>query len=405
MKIHIVQKGDSLWKIAEKYGVDFEEVKKLNTQLSNPDLIMPGMKIKVPSEGVLVRKEPTGQGPASEASPKHEHPYSKEKPKSVVDIEDTKPKEKQSVPYVPPMPQQHEDVYPKADTNDYYNVNQLFQPWSPPKPEEPEKYHFENTENEHYLQDQFPHQEAMNNMENANYPNMPNMPKAPDVGGLEEENIHHAVPNMPGPEPYYHHHHPVHFAPCPVPISPVLPGSGLCYPCYPAPHAYPVHQPYGYQPGFVSPAGYGHGGYENKHHENDDHHHYSQHHYPSYGAPYAPQYGAHAYGAPYGQMPYAPHYGGHMGGYGGPQAQSPYHYQPNVAHGYENAPQFKDHDDCGCDDDQHYPYPQGPGYPGAGAYGAPQMPYGGANPYGAGAFGPNQPAPNQMFGRPDEEED
>lgn len=23
-KIHIVQKGDSLWKIAEKYGVDFE---------------------------------------------------------------------------------------------------------------------------------------------------------------------------------------------------------------------------------------------------------------------------------------------------------------------------------------------------------------------------------------------
>ncbi|PRS02477.1 peptigoglycan-binding protein LysM [Bacillus atrophaeus] len=404
MKIHIVQKGDSLWKIAEKYGVDFEEVKKLNTQLSNPDLIMPGMKIKVPSGGVPVRKEPTGQGPASQASPKHEHPYSKEKPKSVVDIEDTKPKEKQSVPYVPPMPQQHEDGYPEADTNDYYNINQLFQPWSPPKPEEPEKYHFENTENEHYQQDQFPHQEAMNNMENANYPNMPNMPKAPDVGGLEEENIHHAVPNMPGPEPYYHHH-PVHFAPCPVPISPVLPGSGLCYPCYPAPHAYPVHQPYGYQPGFVSPAGYGHGGYENKHHENDDHHHYAQHHYPSYGAPYAPQYGAHAYGAPYGQMPYAPHYGGHMGGYGGPQAQSPYHYQPNVAHGYENAPQFKDHDDCGCDDDQHYPYPQGPGYPGAGAYGAPQMPYGGANPYGAGAFGPNQPAPNQMFGRPDEEED
>lgn len=58
MKIHIVQKGDSLLKIAEKYGVDIEEVKKLNTQLSNPDLIMPGMKIKVPSEGVPVRKEP-----------------------------------------------------------------------------------------------------------------------------------------------------------------------------------------------------------------------------------------------------------------------------------------------------------------------------------------------------------
>ncbi|MEC3434256.1 SafA/ExsA family spore coat assembly protein, partial [Bacillus cereus] len=46
MKIHIVQKGDTLWKIAKKYGVDFDTLKQTNTQLSNPDLIMPGMKIK-----------------------------------------------------------------------------------------------------------------------------------------------------------------------------------------------------------------------------------------------------------------------------------------------------------------------------------------------------------------------
>ncbi|PFR25799.1 hypothetical protein COK19_14295, partial [Bacillus cereus] len=56
MKIHIVQKGDTLWKIAKKYGVDFETLKKANTQLSNPDLIMPGMKIKVPSSSVHVKK-------------------------------------------------------------------------------------------------------------------------------------------------------------------------------------------------------------------------------------------------------------------------------------------------------------------------------------------------------------
>lgn len=49
MKIHIVQKGDTLWKIAEKYGVDFEELKKMNAHLSDPDYIMPGMKIKVPT--------------------------------------------------------------------------------------------------------------------------------------------------------------------------------------------------------------------------------------------------------------------------------------------------------------------------------------------------------------------
>ena len=48
VKIHIVQKGDTLWKLAKKYGVSFDELKKLNSQLSNPDLLMPGMKLKIP---------------------------------------------------------------------------------------------------------------------------------------------------------------------------------------------------------------------------------------------------------------------------------------------------------------------------------------------------------------------
>ncbi|MHC8522687.1 SafA/ExsA family spore coat assembly protein [Rossellomorea sp. H39__3] len=56
MKIHIVQKGDTLWKIAKKYGVNFEELKHMNAQLSNPDMIMPGMKIKVPTSGGTVKK-------------------------------------------------------------------------------------------------------------------------------------------------------------------------------------------------------------------------------------------------------------------------------------------------------------------------------------------------------------
>lgn len=57
LRIHIVQKGDTLWDIAKKYGVDFEELKSMNTQISSPDMIMPGMKIKVPGTAKHVKKE------------------------------------------------------------------------------------------------------------------------------------------------------------------------------------------------------------------------------------------------------------------------------------------------------------------------------------------------------------
>lgn len=80
-------------------------------------------------------------------------------------------------------------------------------------------------------------------------------------------------------------------------------------------------------------------------------------------------------------------------------------YQPAAAPGYMP---YKDHDDCGCDGD-HQPYFSAPGYSGLGAYGSPNMPYGTANPnpnpYSAGVSMPmaNQPSVNQMFGRPEEE--
>ncbi|WP_071460253.1 SafA/ExsA family spore coat assembly protein [Bacillus massilinigeriensis] len=90
MKIHIVQKGDTLWKIAKKYGVNFEELKQMNTQLSNPDMIMPGMKIKVPAAGGSVKKEAPisgggGKGTKINVGSKKEmpivdHPFAKEKP-------------------------------------------------------------------------------------------------------------------------------------------------------------------------------------------------------------------------------------------------------------------------------------------------------------------------------------
>jgi morphogenetic protein associated with SpoVID len=169
LKIHIVQKGDTLWKIAKKYGVDFEELKKMNSQLSNPDLIMPGMKIKVPSSGVPVKNEtkvsfsgkkemPKSEHPFAKEKPKQvmevtdtkpkempksEHPFAKEKPKQVMDVTDTKPKEvpkeKPSVPYVPPVPDIKQPAYPELDINNYYMLNmammpQAPQPQLPPKP-------------------------------------------------------------------------------------------------------------------------------------------------------------------------------------------------------------------------------------------------------------------------------
>lgn len=58
LKIHIVQKGDTIWEIAQQYGVNFEELKKLNSHLSSPDMIMPGMKIKIPVTSKQVKTSP-----------------------------------------------------------------------------------------------------------------------------------------------------------------------------------------------------------------------------------------------------------------------------------------------------------------------------------------------------------
>ncbi|WP_257959248.1 SafA/ExsA family spore coat assembly protein, partial [Bacillus sp. V3-13] len=147
MKIHIVQKGDTLWKIAKKYGVNFEELKKMNTQLSNPDMIMPGMKIKVPTSGGTIKKEAPLAGGKPEAKismgakkemPKVEHPLVKEKPQVSPVTEAPKPapapkkeapalekkqeplKETPKAPYTPKMPQ---PVIPEADMNQYYTLN------------------------------------------------------------------------------------------------------------------------------------------------------------------------------------------------------------------------------------------------------------------------------------------
>lgn len=413
MKIHIVQKGDSLWKISKKYGVDFQELKKLNSQLSNPDLIMPGMKIKIPSSGVPVK---TDHQKAKEMPKPKEHPYVKEKPKDVVQVQDTKPKEKpnEPVPYVPPVPKIEQPVFPQVDVN-YYQTN-LYQPFTPPpKKEHHEKkdhvhekkdhvhdkkdhkdhVHYENKEhkdhkdhkdhfhheNKGHLKDEvakgydpfihIPHQkEEGKDMEHSNYPNLPNFPQMPNVGGAavggmaENKEHHHHHQHHDAYDPYYGHgHYMPAMYPYPqqmVPASPILPGSGLCCPVQPYYHHHMMPYPYPaqpYYPAYQAPAYYGE---HFEHHANDGHHwHHHMH----------------------------------------PNANANANVNANVNQGfYPNVSnEAYGKEDCGCDDGmkQHQPWP--------GHYPNP-VPYGQMGAYPAQPY--MQPYPGQsVFARPEEDEE
>ncbi|MFF2910838.1 LysM peptidoglycan-binding domain-containing protein [Paenibacillus sp. NPDC057934] len=51
MKIHIVKQGDTLYALSQKYGVPLEKIIEANPQLSNPDVLSVGEKVKIPSSG------------------------------------------------------------------------------------------------------------------------------------------------------------------------------------------------------------------------------------------------------------------------------------------------------------------------------------------------------------------
>ena len=86
LKIHIVQKGDTLWKIAKAYDVDLEALKNMNHHIASPDMIMPGMKIKIPSKTESNKQTEAKEKSSSEAKekiPKSEHMSSPSKQHSV----------------------------------------------------------------------------------------------------------------------------------------------------------------------------------------------------------------------------------------------------------------------------------------------------------------------------------
>jgi spore coat assembly protein SafA len=56
-KIHIVESGESLWKIAKHYGVDLDDLIEANPQIEDPDRIYPRDAINIPSEKVAEIEE------------------------------------------------------------------------------------------------------------------------------------------------------------------------------------------------------------------------------------------------------------------------------------------------------------------------------------------------------------
>ncbi len=220
MRIHIVQKGDTLWKIAQKYGVDFEQLKSMNSHLSNPDMIMPGMKIKVPTKSGSVKKEmPMAEQPFAQKEtpvmPVEQQPV-KEQPKETKK-EVPKPVKKE-VPKPIYMPKPPQPIIPEIDINNYYLLNMqkmnIEQPQPAPQPVQP------------ILE-------------------VPELPEIPKEEPIKEEPVKEEPVAPVQPQMYVQ---PMPCQPC-YPITPVLPGSGLpCMPipCYPIgyAHGWGGHQPF-----------------------------------------------------------------------------------------------------------------------------------------------------------------
>ena len=85
MQTHIVVKGDTLWKISRNYGVSFEELKKVNAHLANPEYIVPGMKIFIPNS----KKMESTTHPYSDNRPVKKEMVKKEMKKEEVKISAT----------------------------------------------------------------------------------------------------------------------------------------------------------------------------------------------------------------------------------------------------------------------------------------------------------------------------
>jgi spore coat assembly protein SafA len=57
-QIYRVVQGDTMFQIAQKYGISLETLIRANPQITNPDLILPGQEICIPMTGAVPFVEP-----------------------------------------------------------------------------------------------------------------------------------------------------------------------------------------------------------------------------------------------------------------------------------------------------------------------------------------------------------
>lgn len=100
MKIHIVKQGDTLWKIAQKYNLDFEKLKDFNKHIENPDKIFPGMKVKIPTDSVPIRPQFPSENQIQHVSEKKKEQLT---PEQFTPMPAPEPMEMES-PFMPSMP-------------------------------------------------------------------------------------------------------------------------------------------------------------------------------------------------------------------------------------------------------------------------------------------------------------
>ncbi|WP_051359342.1 SafA/ExsA family spore coat assembly protein [Paucisalibacillus globulus] len=198
MKIHIVQKGDTLWELSKQYGVDFEALKAANSQLSSPDMIMPGMKIRIPTTAKSVKKEMV-QKEAPIKEQKVETPYKdiSPKPMPVVKEDDHKPqmelKPEMPMPQMPQIPQMTMPLVqaPTIEQDLYMQFN--FQ-------EEKEK-------------------EVPKEIQHVEQPQQQPMVQQPMFQPVQMIPCYHVHPCCFGMPPHGHHVFPMHHAPMVAPMG------------------------------------------------------------------------------------------------------------------------------------------------------------------------------------------
>lgn len=305
MKFHIVQKNESLWSIAKKYGVDFEQLKMANGQLSNPNVLMPGMKVKVPIDHV--KEQQTHHKHEHVKKEQQKHPFTEQKEhKKEVQKPKPQPTPKPEAPKPQPIPkppkkEQPKHIYhqpimpylPEIDINNYYTMNmsqmqqQLTQPQAPIQPPVQPESQVEPTE-DHEPTEQQPY-----------------------------------IPQPYVQQPYY-----------------VQPQQPICDPCYPYPQpqydpCYPYQQPMPYPmqqaplPGMTQPF------FQTNWNEESSHIGYmptnqQQPFVPQYASPQMPQYMAPQM-PPYVQQPYYPMPNQPFYGYGMNPSQPMPAYRPFVS--------------------------------------------------------------------------